>query len=80
MLLSLVVAAGVLIANGIIISSFAIHEGDIRLPDNTLQTVLIQFMWALVTGPLLLMIFRFCQNRLDDITAGLFSRRGNHGT
>jgi len=78
-LLSLVVAAGVLIANGIIISSFAIQGGDTGLPENTLQTVLIQFMWALVTGPLLLIIFRFSQSRMDDITAGLFSRRGNHG-
>ena len=79
-LFSLVVAAGVLIANGIIISSFTIQGGDVRLPDNAMQTLLIQFIWALLTGPLMLMLFRFGQNRLDDITTGLFARRGNHSS
>ena len=80
MLLAVVVAVGVLIANGIIISSFAIQGGDIKLPENTMQTVLIQFIWALATGPLLLVLFRFGQNRLEDISSGLFARRGNHGS
>ena len=78
-LFSVVVAVGVLIGNGIIISSFAIQGGDMRLPENAMQTVLIQFMWALVTGPPLLMLFRSGQKLLEDITTGLFARRGNHG-
>jgi rod shape-determining protein MreD len=78
-LFSLVVAAGVLIGNGIAIGSIAIQAGEMRLPENAMQIVLIQFMWALVTGPLLLMLFRFGQKHLEDITRGLFARRGNHG-
>jgi rod shape-determining protein MreD len=75
---SVVVAAGVLIGNGIFIISFAIQP-DMMLPENSIQTIFIQLLWALATGPFLLMIFRYGQNRLDDITAGLFARRGNHG-
>ena len=76
-LISVVVAAGVLVGNAIFISSFTI-EPDTRLPENAIQTVFIQFLWALVTGPLMLMIFRYGQNYLDDLTAGLLARRGNH--
>ena len=79
-LLAVVVAVGVLIANGIIISSFAIQGGDIKLPENTMPTVLIQFIWALATGSLLLIFFRFGQSCLDDITGGLLARRGNHSS
>ena len=79
-LLSVVVAAGVLIGHGIFITSFAIQPADTRLPENAAQTVFIQFLWALVTGPLLLMLFRYSQKLLDDITSGLFVRRGNHGS
>ncbi len=77
-LISLVVAAGVLIGNVIFIASFAIAP-DMKLPENAIQTVFIQLLWALVTGPFMLMIFRYGQNRLDGIAAGLFARRGNHG-
>jgi hypothetical protein len=78
-LISLVVAAGVLIGNVIFIASFAIAP-DMRLPGNAIQTVFIQILWALVTGPFMLMIFRYGQNFLDGITAGMFTRRGNHST
>ena len=78
-LISVVVAAGVLIGNGIFITCFAIQP-DMRLPENAVQTAFIQLLWALVTGPFLLMVFRYSQTRVDDITAGLFTRRGNHGT
>lgn len=78
-LISVVVAAGVLIGNAIFIATFAIQP-DMRMPENAVQTAGIQFLWALVTGPFVLMLFRYSQNRLVDITAGLFVRRGNHGT
>ena len=77
-LISVVVAAGVLIANIIFIASFAIQP-DMRLPEKAIQTTFIQFLWALVTGPMMLMVFRHSQNRLGDLTTGLFTRRRNHG-
>ena len=63
----------------LVVASFAIAP-DMRLPGNAIQTVFIQLLWALVTGPFMLMIFRYGQNFLDGITAGMFTRRGNHST
>ena len=77
-LIFVVVAAGVLISNGIFITSFAIQP-DMGIPENAIQTAFIQLVWALATGPFLLMLFRYGQDRLGDITAGMLARRGNHG-
>ena len=75
---SVVVAAGVLIGNGIFITSFTLQP-DMGLPENAIHTTFVQLLWALITGPFLLMVFRYGQNRLDNITSGLFAPRGNHG-
>ena len=79
-LLFLIVAVGVFIQNCIFIATFTMVGADSTLPAGALRTVLIQIIWALGTGPLMLMFFRHSQGSLDNLAHGLFARRSNHGS
>jgi rod shape-determining protein MreD len=78
-LISVAVAAGVLIENGLFLTIVAMQGDSSTLPAGTWRTVVIQFMWALFTGPLMLMLFRFSQSIADSLLGGYFARNGNHG-
>lgn len=77
-LLALIVAVGVFIQNCIFIAIFAMLGTDSTLPVGALRTVSIQIIWALCTGSLMLMVFRYSQGGLDNLAHGIFARRGNH--
>ncbi len=50
---------------------------DAQIPTTALHTVMIQLLWAVVTGPLLLMFFNYAHQGWDQWTADLFAER--HG-
>jgi rod shape-determining protein MreD len=79
LLLSLVVAAGVLLENFIFLAAFAILSPQAQLPAGAGSTVAIQTLWALGTGTIFLVFFRHCQERLDDLMHGIMGRRNNAG-
>lgn len=79
-LLSLIVAVGVFIQNCIFIATFGMLGADSTLPAGALRTVLIQIIWALGTGSLMLMFFRHSQGGLDNLANGIFARRSNRNS
>lgn len=79
-LLAVVVAAGVLIENAIFLSIFAMQGDNSTLPAGALRTVIVQVIWAMFTGPLLLLFFKYCQLGLDSLMGGRFARSSNHGS
>jgi hypothetical protein len=74
-----VVAAGVLIENAVFLSIFAMQGDDSTLPAGALRTVIIQVIWALFIGPLMLLFFKYSQRGLEGLLRGYFARNGNHG-
>ncbi len=79
-LLSVVVAAGILIENAVFLSIFMMQGDDSTLPAGALRTVIIQVIWALFTGPLMLLFFKYSQRGLESLLSGYFARNGNHGS
>jgi rod shape-determining protein MreD len=79
-LLSVVVAAGILIENFVFLSIFSIQGDDSTLPAGALRTVIIQVIWALFTGPLMLLFFKYSQRGLESLMSGYFAGNGNHGS
>ena len=77
-LLSVVVAVGVLIENAVFLSIFAMQGDDATLPVGALRTVFIEVIWALFIGPLMLLFFKYSQRGLDGLLSGYFARNGNH--
>jgi cell shape-determining protein MreD len=74
-LLALVVAAGVLLENFIFIGTMAVIAPEARLPANATSIVGGQVLWAIFTGPLVLMAFDYTQKRWNRWVAGHLVKR-----
>ncbi|UCE51129.1 MAG: hypothetical protein JSV31_17900 [Desulfobacterales bacterium] len=77
LLQSLVVAAGVLLQNLIFIGAFTILGSNPKLPAEAGSTVVIQTLWAVGTGPVFLVFFRYIQRRLDKLMNEVVAGRTN---
>jgi len=75
-IIMLIVAAGVLVENLTFLGTLTILGPDQQLAVDALQTVAIQVLWAIWTGPIFLMIFRNMQNRLDLGFRAIYARKG----
>ena len=75
LLLPAVMAVGILIQNIISIGTVTMLIPDSQIPAAVLRTVTIQILWAVTTGPLLLMLFNYGHQRWDQWTAELFAER-----
>ena len=64
-LLSLVVAAGVLLENCIFIGTISMIAPESTFPANTVGVVGTQVLWAIFTGPFVLMAFNTVQKGWD---------------
>ena len=64
-LLPFVVAAGVLLQNLIFIGTLAISEPDPGYLSTALSTVGVQVLWALLTGPIFLVLFNHSHQSWD---------------
>ena len=75
-IITLIVAAGVLIENLIFLGTLTILGPDQQMAGNTAKTVTVQVLWAIWTGPIFLVIFRDLQNRLDAGFNAIYARKG----
>ena len=57
-LMALLVVAGVLIENLVFIATYALGGPDLQLPAHVIRVIVIQAIWAIFTGPLLILFFR----------------------
>ena len=76
-IIMLIAVGGVLAENLIFLGTFAIFSKDPQSSGDAAQIVAIKMLWAAGTGPLLLMILRNAQRRLDAGFNALYARRGD---
>ena len=74
-IIALIVAAGVLLENLIFLGTLTILGPDQQLAGNAAQTVTIQVLWAIWTGPVLFMVLRDLQKRLDAGVKAVYARK-----
>jgi len=72
-LLPFVVAAGVLLENIIFMGAITMFESGSRFSQADLGTVAVQVVWALVTGPIFLILFNRLHQRWDQYFKEMFS-------
>ncbi|MDA8137455.1 MAG: hypothetical protein M0036_02275 [Desulfobacteraceae bacterium] len=72
-LLTLAVAIGVVFEIGILLGYMVFLAVNASIPVDTLQTVVMQIMWALITGPLILVIIGWAQKQLDSWRLRIFA-------
>ena len=73
--ITLIVATGVLIENMIFLGTLRILGPDQQLAGDAAKTVTIQILWAIWTGPILLILLRDLQNRLDNGFKAIYARK-----
>ena len=74
-LLPFVVAVGVLMENLIFIGARAILEPNLQISQTMANTVVIQVLWAVFTGPLFLLLFNYTHRRWDRWTKKLLTQK-----
>ena len=75
-IVTLIVAAGVLIENLIFLGTLTILGPDQQLSGNAARTVTIQVLWAIWTGPIFFVVLRGVQKRLDAAFKAVYARKG----
>ena len=58
LILPLVVVVCVLIQNIVFLGTMAVFVPDVKAPTLSYQRVIIQLVWAVVTGPIIILVFR----------------------
>jgi cell shape-determining protein MreD len=76
-IITLIVAAGVLAQNLIFLGSFAIFSPELQLAGDAFKIVTVQILWALLTGSVLLIIFRNTHNWVNAGFRALSARKAN---
>jgi len=79
LIITLIVAAGVLIENLIFLGTLTILGPDQQLAGNAAKTVTIQVLWAIWTGAIFLMVLRNLQSGLDTGFRAIYARKGESG-
>ena len=75
-IITLIVAAGVLIENLIFLGTLTILGPDQQLAGNAARTVTIQVLWAIWTGPIFFVVLGDVQKRLDAAFKAVYARKG----
>ena len=75
-IITLIVAAGVLIENLIFLGTLTILGPDQQLSGNAARTVTIQVLWAIWTGPIFFVVLKDVQKRLDVAFKAVYARKG----
>jgi cell shape-determining protein MreD len=73
MLLALAVAIGVVFEIGILLGYMAILAPRASIPVDAGETVALQIMWALITGPMIMIIIAWFQKQLDFWRSRIFA-------
>jgi cell shape-determining protein MreD len=74
-LLPFVVAVGVFMENLIFIGADAMFEQNLQISQIMINTVVVQVLWAIFTGPFFLMLFNYSHRRWDRWTKKLFAQK-----
>ena len=74
-IITVIVAAGVLMENLVFLGSFAIFTPDQQFAGDALTIVTSQVLWALLTGAALLMLFRNTHSWLDTGFRAVWARK-----
>ena len=74
-LLPFVVAVGVLMENLIFIGADAMFEQNLQISQIMINTVVVQVLWAIFTGPFFLMLFNYSHRRWDRWTKKIFAQK-----
>lgn len=74
-LLPFVVAVGVLIENLIFIGARAMLEQNLQVSQTIVNTIAVQVMWAIFTGPFFLLLLNYVQRRWDRWSKKLFAQK-----
>jgi len=77
-LLPIVVASAVLIENAFLISGIILLVPDSKLPENIFKTIATQVLWAVCTGPFLILIINATHKGWQDWLGEHFTRRNGH--
>ena len=78
LIITLIVAAGVLIENLIFLGTLTILGPDQQLAGNAAKTVTIQVLWAIWTGAIFLMVLRNLQSGLSSGFRAIYGRKGRN--
>jgi hypothetical protein len=73
--LPFIVSFGVLIENIIFMSNIVLVEPGMRFPAAAARIVAVQILWALFTGPLILVLFEQTHKGWNRWLSGIFVRR-----
>jgi rod shape-determining protein MreD len=76
-IITLIVAAGVLIENLIFLGTLTILGPDRQLAGNAAKTVTIQVLWAVWTGPICFVVLGDVQKRLDAGFRAIYARKSD---
>lgn len=79
LLLPVIVGVGVLIENLVVIGTVALLTPGMQVPATAARSLALQFLWAVVTGPLLLWVANRLHGRLDRWRAEVFADNGGYG-
>jgi cell shape-determining protein MreD len=74
-LLPFVVAVGVFMENMIFIGANAMFNQNLQLSRTVVNTVAVQVLWAVFTGPFFLMLFNYSHRRWDRWTKKMFVQK-----
>lgn len=74
LIVMLIVAAGVLVENLIFWGTLTILGPDQQIAENAAKSVSVQVLWAILTGPVFLMVFKNIQNQLDRGFKAIYAR------
>ena len=75
LLLPFIVAVGVLMENLIFIGARAMLEQNLQITQTMVNTVMVQVLWALFTGPFFLLFFNYIHRRWDRWTKKMFVQK-----
>jgi cell shape-determining protein MreD len=74
-LLPFVVAVGVLMENMIFLGANVMLEQNLQIAQTMVNTVVVQVLWAVFTGPFFLMLFNYSHRRWDRWTQKTFAQK-----
>ena len=64
-IIPVIVILAVIIENAVFLGTMALLDPNAKLPSSSLRSVLLQLVWAVVTGPVLILVLRGLNNKWE---------------
>jgi rod shape-determining protein MreD len=78
-IITVIVATGVLLENLIILGAFAVFSPKQQFAGDIVRIVTVQVLWAIFTGSLFLILFRNAQNRINTGFKAIYAHKSEQG-